>query len=205
MRITVAGTADNVVGLVYIAAHVLDEGESVDDLQGRFPGVPLETNMHKAPFPIEGASEPGVEVSITPDAFPAIFAPDLPSEIAQVLAVSQRPARPYRIRRAGRCRRLEDEALLGTRGHYGSLDQPRSRAFRSQTSERHHHRGGGLARRPALPADGRRRPHPRRRPRDNLIRDHAGRELGRARSLDHRPQQIRLLRARMFSDPRSLA
>jgi pimeloyl-ACP methyl ester carboxylesterase len=53
--------------------------------------VPLTTNMHKAPFPIEGTSEPGVEVSITPDAFPAIFAPDLPSEIAQVLAVSQRP------------------------------------------------------------------------------------------------------------------
>jgi hypothetical protein len=59
--ITVAGTADNVVGLVYIAAHVLDEGESADDLQGRLPGVPLTTNMHKAPFPIEGTSEPGVE------------------------------------------------------------------------------------------------------------------------------------------------
>jgi hypothetical protein len=64
---------------------------SVDDLQGGFPAVPLTTKMHKAPFPIEGASEPGVEVSITPDAFPVTFAPDLPSEIAQVLAVSQRP------------------------------------------------------------------------------------------------------------------
>ncbi|MCW2912791.1 MAG: alpha/beta hydrolase fold protein [Actinomycetia bacterium] len=78
--ITVAGTADNVVGLVYIAAHVLDEGESVDDLQGAFPDVPLTTNMHKAPFPIEGASEPGVEVSITPDAFPAISRPTCPAK-----------------------------------------------------------------------------------------------------------------------------
>ncbi|MCL3994772.1 alpha/beta hydrolase [Streptomyces lavenduligriseus] len=39
--ITVAGTTENVVGLVHVAAYVLEEGESLGELQGRFPLFPL--------------------------------------------------------------------------------------------------------------------------------------------------------------------
>ncbi|SDS65376.1 alpha/beta fold hydrolase [Actinopolymorpha singaporensis] len=89
--ITVAGMAENVVGLVYVAAHCLDVGESLDDLQGRYPAAPVTRHLRTMRFPLAGPSEPGVEDSISPDAFPSIFAPDLPPEIANVLAVSQRP------------------------------------------------------------------------------------------------------------------
>ena len=35
--ITVAGASDKVAGLVYVAGVAPDEGESVNDLQARFP------------------------------------------------------------------------------------------------------------------------------------------------------------------------
>ncbi|MFI0715256.1 alpha/beta fold hydrolase [Streptomyces inhibens] len=88
--ITVAGTAENVVGLVYVAAYVLDEGESLGELQGRFPDSPLTSNLKQATYPVEGA-EPAVEVTINPDAFPAVFAADVPATVTKVLAVAQRP------------------------------------------------------------------------------------------------------------------
>jgi len=39
--ITVAGTSDKVAGLVYVAGVAPDEGESVNDLQGRFPSLAM--------------------------------------------------------------------------------------------------------------------------------------------------------------------
>lgn len=35
--ISVAGAVENVVGLVYVAAYVTEEGESLGELQSRFP------------------------------------------------------------------------------------------------------------------------------------------------------------------------
>ncbi|GGV72937.1 alpha/beta hydrolase [Streptomyces longisporoflavus] len=88
--ITVAGTAHNVVGLVYVAAYVLEEGESLGELQGRFPLSPLVSNLKEATYPVEGAA-PATEVTITPRAFPDIFAADVPAAVTKVLAVTQRP------------------------------------------------------------------------------------------------------------------
>lgn len=88
--ITVAGTADNVVGLVYLAGYALEEGESLGELQGRFPDSPLAEALVYTPFPQPGA-EPGTDVSVDVDRFPEIFAADVDPAIARVLAVSQRP------------------------------------------------------------------------------------------------------------------
>ncbi|MGW5682212.1 alpha/beta fold hydrolase [Nonomuraea sp. NPDC003754] len=88
--ITVAGVTENVVGLVYIAAYVLEEGESLGELQGRFPASPLVANLRQATYPVAGG-DPAVEVTITPEAFPEIFAADVPAEATKVLAVTQRP------------------------------------------------------------------------------------------------------------------
>jgi pimeloyl-ACP methyl ester carboxylesterase len=88
--ITVAGATENVVGLVYVAAYVLEEGESLGELQGRFPDSPLVSNLKQATYPVEGA-DPAVEVSITPEAFPDVFAADVPADVTKVLAVAQRP------------------------------------------------------------------------------------------------------------------
>ncbi|MEU5027779.1 alpha/beta fold hydrolase [Streptomyces milbemycinicus] len=88
--ITVAGAAENVVGLVFVAAYVLEEGESLGELQGRFPAPPLADNLRPATFPVEG-TEPAVELTIVPEAFPSVFAADVPEEVTKVLAVAQRP------------------------------------------------------------------------------------------------------------------
>ncbi|EKX64899.1 alpha/beta hydrolase [Streptomyces ipomoeae] len=88
--ITVAGAAENVVGLVYVAAYVPEEGESLGELQGRFPLSPLVANLVERTYPVEGA-EPAVEVTIKAEAFPGLFAADVPAEVTKILAVSQRP------------------------------------------------------------------------------------------------------------------
>jgi pimeloyl-ACP methyl ester carboxylesterase len=88
--ITVAGVADNVVGLVWVSGYALDEGESLGELQGGFPDSLLAANLVYSPFPIEGA-EPGTDVSVKVEAFQEVFAAGVPSGTASVLAVSQRP------------------------------------------------------------------------------------------------------------------
>lgn len=88
--ITVAGAADNVVGLVYLSGYALDEGESLGQLQGGFPDSDLAANLVYTPFPNPGA-EDGTDVSVKIDAFPAVFAAGIDPAVAEVLAVAQRP------------------------------------------------------------------------------------------------------------------
>jgi pimeloyl-ACP methyl ester carboxylesterase len=89
--ITVAGVEDNVKALVYLSGYALEEGESLGELQGRFPDSDLAAALVYTPFPIEGSDTPGTDVSVDIDKFPAIFAADVDPDLAAVLAVSQRP------------------------------------------------------------------------------------------------------------------
>ncbi|MFF8971867.1 alpha/beta fold hydrolase [Streptomyces sp. NPDC014995] len=89
--ITVAGAEDNVAALVYLAGYALEEGESLGELQGRFPDSGLADALVFTPFPIEGSTTPGTDVSVRIDKFPSIFAADVEPRLASVLAVSQRP------------------------------------------------------------------------------------------------------------------
>jgi pimeloyl-ACP methyl ester carboxylesterase len=89
--ITVAGTEDNVKALVFLAGYALEEGESLGELQGRFPDSDLAGALVHTPFPIEGSTETGTDVSVRIDRFPAVFAADVDPGLAAVLAVSQRP------------------------------------------------------------------------------------------------------------------
>lgn len=88
--ITVAGVTENVVGLVYVAAYALEEGESLGELQGRFPLSPLVANLKQWTYPVPDG-EPAVEVTIAEDAFPSVFATDVPADVTRVLAAAQRP------------------------------------------------------------------------------------------------------------------
>jgi pimeloyl-ACP methyl ester carboxylesterase len=88
--ITVAGTTENVGGLVYVAAYVLEEGESLGELQGRFPLSPLVSNLKEWTYPVAGG-DPAVEVTIAEDAFPSVFAADVPAGVTKILAAAQRP------------------------------------------------------------------------------------------------------------------
>ncbi|QNP75442.1 alpha/beta hydrolase [Streptomyces roseirectus] len=87
--ITVAGAAENVVGLVYVAAYVPDEGESLGELQGRYPLAPLASNLREWSYPTEAGT--ATEFTIETGAFPQVFAADVPADTTKILALSQRP------------------------------------------------------------------------------------------------------------------
>ncbi|WP_030606035.1 alpha/beta fold hydrolase [Streptomyces achromogenes] len=89
--ITVAGVEDNVQALVYLSGYALEVGESLGELQGRFPDSDLAAALVYTPFPVAGSDAPGTDVSVVVDEFPSIFAADVDPDLARVLAVSQRP------------------------------------------------------------------------------------------------------------------
>ncbi|MEV0501681.1 alpha/beta hydrolase [Streptomyces spectabilis] len=99
--ITLAGTEDNVRALVYLAGYALEEGESLGELQGRFPDSGLAEALVQTPFPVPGTSGTGAtgsdttgtgtDVSVAVERFADLFAADVEPELAAVLAVSQRP------------------------------------------------------------------------------------------------------------------
>lgn len=89
--ITVAGVEPNVRALVYLSAYALDEGESLGELQGRFPDSALAAGLVYKTFPVDGSDQPGTDVYIDVAKFPEIFAADVDPDLAKVLAVGQRP------------------------------------------------------------------------------------------------------------------
>ena len=89
--ISVAGAAaDNVVGLVYVAAFILDEGESFGEVFAGFPDTPLLGAVRPGTYPLPDGGT-AVELSIAPELYRSAFAADLPSDVTEVLAVMQRP------------------------------------------------------------------------------------------------------------------
>jgi pimeloyl-ACP methyl ester carboxylesterase len=89
--ITVAGDADNVVGLLYLAGYALEEGESLAQLQGGFPDSDLPAALVQRPFPPSGEVAGGVDVTVDLDRFAAVVGADVDPGLMKVLAVSQRP------------------------------------------------------------------------------------------------------------------
>ena len=83
--ITVAGGSDKVTGLVYVAGVMPDEGESVNDLQGRFPSLAMGPLVRPTELP-----DGSVEISIDTARFADVFAADLPADDAAFRAISQR-------------------------------------------------------------------------------------------------------------------
>jgi pimeloyl-ACP methyl ester carboxylesterase len=84
--ITVAGDSDKVAGLVYVAGVVPDVGESVNDLQGRFPALAMGPLIQPTQL-----SDGNVVASIDPAQFHEVFAADVPAQDGAFLAISQRP------------------------------------------------------------------------------------------------------------------
>src|SRR3954451_13979936 len=84
--ISVAGASSKVAGLVYVAGFVPDEGESIADLQGRYPSLAMGNFLQPRPLP-----DGGVELSVDPQRFPNIFCADVPDADAKFMAHAQRP------------------------------------------------------------------------------------------------------------------
>jgi pimeloyl-ACP methyl ester carboxylesterase len=84
--ITAAGTADNVVGLVYVSGFAPDEGENLTDLQSKFPAPGI------IPYIVQHTLADGSnEFTLAHDGFHESFCADIPADDAAFYAISQRP------------------------------------------------------------------------------------------------------------------
>jgi pimeloyl-ACP methyl ester carboxylesterase len=89
--ISVAGASTpNAVGLVYVAAFALDEGESFAEIFAEFGETPLVGAVRPSTYPLPDGGT-AVELTIAPELYQEAFAADLPEDVIRVLAVRQRP------------------------------------------------------------------------------------------------------------------
>jgi pimeloyl-ACP methyl ester carboxylesterase len=83
--------AENVVGLVFVAAFAPDEGERLGEATSTSKDAVLGTALVPLQYPTGNDGETAVEFAIDPDKFHEVFAADLPAEQAAVMAATQRP------------------------------------------------------------------------------------------------------------------
>ena len=86
-----ASGADNVVGLVYVAAFAPDEGERLGEIEAGSRDSVLSTAQVPLDYPTGQGEETAVEFAIDPEKFHDAFAADLPEKQTAVMAATQRP------------------------------------------------------------------------------------------------------------------
>jgi pimeloyl-ACP methyl ester carboxylesterase len=86
-----ATNANNVVGLVYVAAFAPDEGERLGDVESNSKDSVLNSALVPLQYPTGQGSETAVEFAIDPAKLQDAFAADLPAEQTAVAAATQRP------------------------------------------------------------------------------------------------------------------
>jgi pimeloyl-ACP methyl ester carboxylesterase len=86
-----ASEADNVVGLVYVAAFAPEEGERLGEATAASKDAVLGSVLVPHHYPSPTGGEQAVEFTIDPDGFHDAFAADLPAEVTRVMAATQRP------------------------------------------------------------------------------------------------------------------
>jgi pimeloyl-ACP methyl ester carboxylesterase len=133
--ITNAATkANNVVGLVYVAAFAPEEGESLQEIVGRSRDSALGPAVRETRYPTGQGSETAVELTIDPASFREVFAGDLPAAQAAVMGASQRPfAAAAFAERSGppAWKRLPAWAVVATADRAAGSDAVRSMAERA--------------------------------------------------------------------------
>ena len=86
-----ATNANNVVGLVYVAAFAPDEGESLADIESNSRDSVLLPALIQLQYPTGQGEETAVEFAIKPENIHDAFAADLPVKQTSVMAATQRP------------------------------------------------------------------------------------------------------------------
>ena len=81
----------NVVGLVYVAAFVPDEGEMLAEIVGRSSDSILTTAVVEYQYPTGNGGATATELIIDPAKFREVFTADLPQRQSDVYGRSQRP------------------------------------------------------------------------------------------------------------------
>ena len=86
-----AATADNVVGLVYVAAFAPEEGETLFDIEKDSKDSVLNSALDVRQYPTGKDGELAAEFSIQPAKFRDAFAADVPASLTTLMAAAQRP------------------------------------------------------------------------------------------------------------------
>ncbi|MBY8876131.1 alpha/beta fold hydrolase [Actinacidiphila acidipaludis] len=86
-----ARDSDKVKALVYVAAFLPERGESANELAVKFPGSSLGEALRPVPITLPDGSQ-DVDLSIDPSRYHHQFAADVPAHVADIMAVTQRPA-----------------------------------------------------------------------------------------------------------------
>ena len=86
-----AANANNVVGLVYVAAFAPDEGETLGEVESGSRDSVLNTAQVPLQYPTGEGQETAVEFAIDPEKLHDAFAADLPEKQTAVMAATQRP------------------------------------------------------------------------------------------------------------------
>src|SRR5829696_7643144 len=86
-----ATRANNVVGLVYVAAFAPDEGERLIEIESDSKDSVLNSALVPLQYPTGQGSETAVEFAIDSAQFHDAFAADLPAAQTAVMAATQRP------------------------------------------------------------------------------------------------------------------
>jgi pimeloyl-ACP methyl ester carboxylesterase len=84
-----ASEADNVVGLVFVAAFAPEEGETLGEVEANSNDSVLNSALVTVNYPT--ADGTAVEFAIHPDKIRDAFAADLPAEQTALMAATQRP------------------------------------------------------------------------------------------------------------------
>ena len=83
--------AENVVGLVFVAAFAPEEGERLGEVSAASTDAVLGSALVPLHYPAADGGEPAVEFAIDREKFHDAFAADLPEEEAALMAATQRP------------------------------------------------------------------------------------------------------------------
>jgi pimeloyl-ACP methyl ester carboxylesterase len=86
-----ASQVDNVVGLVYVAAFLPDEGETLQGLAAQATDSLIGPAIYPVQYPNGDGAKPQTEFLINPASFHAVFCPDVPVAQAAVMSTTQRP------------------------------------------------------------------------------------------------------------------
>jgi pimeloyl-ACP methyl ester carboxylesterase len=119
---------------VFVAAFIPDEGESVADINGRYPATATPPAYRPATYPLDGPDGSAVELYVSADTFPVAFAADVPPALAAIAAVAQRPfavACTVEKASAAAWRKLPSWAVVATADQMIHPDAERAMAVRA--------------------------------------------------------------------------
>nr|WP_240896997.1 alpha/beta hydrolase [Kineococcus vitellinus] len=74
---------------MYVASFQLEAGESTGELAAKFPRARLGAALDPVPVATDGGS--ATDLYIRQDEFHGVFAADVPRDVAELMAVTQRP------------------------------------------------------------------------------------------------------------------